>query len=109
ALASAHPPQARLPAGPPRGGGSSRRGRLRCMLRTGGLLPHPVPRRGLDPALHRPDLSVRWRATPKVAWPLLWPDSHRLVDVSFQDTRGVRSLDCARKLASLGMTEGVES
>src|SRR5439155_4209637 len=48
--------------------GSSRRGRLRLMLRTGGLHPPLVSQRGLDPALQRPDLSVRWRAATKVAW-----------------------------------------
>ena len=78
-LAFAHRSQARLPVGPPRGGRSSRRGRLRLMLRTGELHPPAVSRRGLDPALQRQDLSERWRAATKVAWSLLWPDSHRLV------------------------------
>ena len=43
-MAFAHHDQARLPLGPSRGGISSRRGRLRFMLRTGGLHP-PSPRR----------------------------------------------------------------
>jgi hypothetical protein len=41
--------------------------------------------RGLDPALRRPGLPRRRRATTKVTWFLLWPDSHRRVIVSFQD------------------------
>ena len=42
-------------------------------------------RRGLDPALQRPGLPERRRATTKVTWFLLWPDSHRRVIVSVQD------------------------
>ena len=44
----------------------------------------------LDPALQRPNLSVRWRATTQVAWPLLWSDFHRQVIVSLQDAMRVR-------------------
>jgi hypothetical protein len=73
----------RLPVGSFRRG-VLRRGRLRFMLRTAGL--HP-PQGGLDPALRRPGLPERRRATTKVTWFLLWPDSHRLVIVSFQDAR----------------------
>jgi len=47
--------------------------------------------RGLDPALRRPGLPERRRATTKVTWFLLWPDLHRLVVVNFR-TR------CARRL-----------
>src|SRR5262249_23536266 len=42
----------------------------------------------LDPALRRPGLPKRRRATTKVPWYLLRPDFHRLVIVSFQDARG---------------------
>ncbi len=52
-----------------------------------GPLACTLPRRGLDPALRRPGLPERRRATTKVTWFLLWPDSHRLVIVSFQDAR----------------------
>jgi hypothetical protein len=58
------------------------------MLRTGDLHPPMVSHQGRDPALQRTDLSLRWRAATEVAWPLLRPDSHRLVDMSFQDTLG---------------------
>jgi len=40
---------------------------------------------GLDPALRRPGLPERRRATTKVTWFLLRPDLHRLVIVSLQD------------------------
>src|SRR5579864_6359178 len=46
----------------------------------------PVGR--LDPALQRPGLPKRRRATTKVPWYLLRPDFHRLVIMSFQDARG---------------------
>ena len=62
------------------------------MLRTGGLHPRPVSRRGLDPALQRPDLSERQRAATEVAWSLLRPDFHQQVVVSFQDMLCVISL-----------------
>ena len=68
-----------------------RRGRLRFMLRTGGL---HLPKRRLDPALRRPDLSGRRRAATRVSWHLPRPDSHRLVVVNFQDAP--RFQDCGR-------------
>ena len=37
--------------------------------------------------LRRPGLPERRRATTKVPWYLLWPDSHRLVIVNLQDAR----------------------
>jgi hypothetical protein len=46
----------------------------------------PVGR--LDPALRRPALPERRRATTKVPWYLLWPDFHRLVIVSFRTHGG---------------------
>jgi len=83
-LAFAPALQARLPVVPPLGGSSSRRGRLRFirLRRTDRWVAPPHGR--LDPALRRTDLSVRRRAATKAAWSLLWPDSHRLVDVSFR-------------------------
>src|SRR3954453_9068850 len=60
-LAFAYLHQARLPVGPLRGC-TLRRGRLRSMLRTGGL--HP-PNGGRDPVLRRPGLPARRRAATK--------------------------------------------
>jgi hypothetical protein len=68
------------------------------MLQTGGGAPSTG---GLDPALRRPSLPERRRAATKVAWPLLRPDLHRLVIVSFQDAPGVSNLKTAR---ALGLT-----
>jgi hypothetical protein len=61
---------------------SFRRGRLRFMLRTGGL---HLPKRRLGPTLRRPDLAERRWAATRVSWHLPRPDSHRLVVVSLQD------------------------
>jgi hypothetical protein len=52
-----------------------------------GPLACTFPHGRLDPALRRPGLPPRRRATTKVSWYLLWPDFHRLVIVSFQDAR----------------------
>src|SRR6476620_7256484 len=58
-----------------------------------GPLACTFPAGRLDPALRRPGLPKRRRATTKVTWFLLWPDFHRLVIVSFQDARAAGSPD----------------
>src|SRR5262252_10502581 len=52
-----------------------------------GPLACTFPYGRLDPALQRPGLPERRRATTKVPWYLLWPDFHRQVIVSFQDAQ----------------------
>src|SRR6478736_4792175 len=52
-----------------------------------GPLACTFPAGRLDPALRRPGLPKRRRATTKVTWFLLWPDFHRLAIVNFQDAR----------------------
>src|ERR1700736_4659105 len=59
----------------------------------------------LDPALQRPGLPKRRRATTKVTWFLLWPDFHRLVIVSFQDARARRAPP-TRTSRGLGTPQG---
>ena len=63
---------------------------------------------GLDPALRRPGLPKRRRATTKVTWFLLRPDLHRLVIVNFQDaiSPGLLALDlgCAPSYTTLRPT-----
>ena len=50
--------------------------------------------RGLDPALRPRDLSRRRRAATKAAWPLLRPDSHRLVIVSLAGRTLLKNPSC---------------
>src|SRR5215210_5924090 len=63
-------------------------------------------KRGLDPALRPRDLSRRRRAATKAAWPLLWPDSHRLVIVSLTGRTPLKNPSEARSWPSVDRPEG---
>jgi hypothetical protein len=64
-----------------------------------------LSQREFDPALRRPGLPERRRVATKVTRFLLWPDSHRLVIVSFRTHHPLRHL--CRHLVWNSQAEGL--
>ena len=84
-MAFARIPEARLPlCSHGYRGVVLRRCRIRITLRTACLLD---PKRAFVEALRRFGSLLAPATSYTAAWSLPWPDSHRLVEYSFQDTR----------------------
>jgi hypothetical protein len=89
-MAFARIPEARLPlCSHGYRGVVLRRCRIRITLRTACLLD---PKRAFVEALRRFGSLLAPATSYTAAWSLPWPDSHRLVEYSFQDTRNRKRL-----------------
>jgi hypothetical protein len=89
-MAFARIPEARLPlCSHGYRGVVLRRCRIRITLRTACLLD---PKRAFVVALRRFGSLLAPATSYTAAWSLPWPDSHRLVEYSFQDTRDLKRL-----------------